>query len=718
MQRHEDVVLNQIGTPIPGVTITVRVQDATPGSGALATIYSDDGTTVISGSAVTTDTHGRFFFFAPDGKYDLTVTGTGITTYILADIEIADVTERFSLDNPWIVDTQTVGKWNNVRVVDGVKFPTIQAAIDNLPSTGGIVIDPREGDKTLSSTITFNKPVQLYVSYGRYTSSASPILDFPAAGGDSAVIGPGNVDKADGGNSASFRGSSSAITPLIRIEGTDTSTRTQRVLLKNIAIKGEGDPSGQLGLLVNFATSIQLDHVNFFDLGQAEDIDDVFGLQHSRVIYTHSGSGNTAATATVRVENRSGTLLTEQIQWNEASLWEGKTTSGIGLYVGDETTQVKITDSKFDYGTNSTATSLVTFFKSKDCYISHTEINGASVSSLVAAVDVTGDGTGDSLRMKISDSHIAFGGAIGVRFAFTRASQVNGGTFVGDGTGTAVSATSDSTGSYAIGYKVDSNDTPWSDSGTGNGALYLEGAISPFNWQLRGAGLTLGNADWLRGRNAADSADFDLIQVSGTDFILIGDTGTSIFMLGTVRPNATGQALGTVNARWDAFLENVLASPLEGTLPNIPRWIFKQVDFGDMTAAATADTFTLWTLPANTMIHDVVGRVVTGWSGGSISDAVASVGTQAGSDNDLTLDDNFFAAGTRYELHDATTSGGKGTLLYDATDKFAPYMLVAGGVVELQMDLTDDNHANATAGQARIYMLVSQPLSNTTTEAN
>ena len=158
-------------------------------------------------------------------------------------------------------------------------------------------------------------------------------------------------------------------------------------------------------------------------------------------------------------------------------------------------------------------------------------------------------------------------------------------------------------------------------------------------------------------------------------------------------------------------------NPLEGTLANQPRWIFKQVDFGDMTASATADTFTLWTLPANTEIRDVYATVVTGWSGGSISAAVCSVGT-TGSANDLTLDDNFFTTGTRYDLHDATANGGKGALLFDATDKFAPHMYVVGGDIEIQCDLTGDNHANATAGQARIYILVSQPLGNTTVEAN
>lgn len=161
-----------------------------------------------------------------------------------------------------------------------------------------------------------------------------------------------------------------------------------------------------------------------------------------------------------------------------------------------------------------------------------------------------------------------------------------------------------------------------------------------------------------------------------------------------------------------------VANPLEGSLSNQPRWIFKQVDHTDMTAAATADTFTLWTLPANTMIHDVVGNVVTAWTGSGLTVAVCSVGTSAGSANDLALDDDFFTTGTRFELHDATALGGKGTLLFDSTDKFAPTMFVAGGVIEIQCDLTGIDHSATATGQANVYLLVSQPLGNTTTEAN
>jgi hypothetical protein len=202
-------------------------------------------------------------------------------------------------------------------------------------------------------------------------------------------------------------------------------------------------------------------------------------------------------------------------------------------------------------------------------------------------------------------------------------------------------------------------------------------------------------------RNAADNADVHGLSLNTSDTLVVGqsDKQTTIDSALVV----TGTSFIT---------------PLEGSASNVPHWILKVVDFGDMTAGATADTFALWTLPANTMIHDVVGTVVTGWSGGSISAAVASVGTNGGAANDLTLDDDFFSTGTRYELHDATASGGKGALLFDATDKFAPYMAVAAATVELQMDLTGDNHANATAGQARIYALVSLPLQNISSEAN
>ncbi|KKM92892.1 hypothetical protein LCGC14_1213910 [marine sediment metagenome] len=213
----------------------------------------------------------------------------------------------------------------------------------------------------------------------------------------------------------------------------------------------------------------------------------------------------------------------------------------------------------------------------------------------------------------------------------------------------------------------------------------------------------------------AQSGNTDiLLQAEDSDLHLGDSSSPSVIVL---RGGNVGIGTATPSVKFDAR-GSTLLSPAEGDLSNTPRWILKVVDFSDMMAGQPADTFTLWTLPANTMIHDVVATVVTGWSGGSISAAVCSVGEQAGPADGLALDDNFFATGTRYELHDATASGGKGIRLFDATDKFAPYMFLAGGVIEIQCDLTGDDHIFATAGQARIQIFVSQPLANTTIEAN
>lgn len=83
---------------LASATVTVRVANATLGTGALASIYAVDSTaSPITGSIVTTDSTGTFDFYAPDGRYDLVVV-FGASTKIVADIEISDITESQSGD--------------------------------------------------------------------------------------------------------------------------------------------------------------------------------------------------------------------------------------------------------------------------------------------------------------------------------------------------------------------------------------------------------------------------------------------------------------------------------------------------------------------------------------------------------------------------------------------------------------------------------------------
>jgi hypothetical protein len=86
MQKYTDVVTSaRSGSAIPSASVTVKTSPA----GATATIYSDDGVTTQS-NPLTTDSNGEFTFYAADGEYTLTVSGTGITSRTIGPIILHD----------------------------------------------------------------------------------------------------------------------------------------------------------------------------------------------------------------------------------------------------------------------------------------------------------------------------------------------------------------------------------------------------------------------------------------------------------------------------------------------------------------------------------------------------------------------------------------------------------------------------------------------------
>ncbi len=79
--RKDDIVFNSRGTPLAGATVRVC---AMPASGQpcmpLALIYSDAGLTQALANPTTTDGLGNYFFYATPGKYEIEISGPGITT--------------------------------------------------------------------------------------------------------------------------------------------------------------------------------------------------------------------------------------------------------------------------------------------------------------------------------------------------------------------------------------------------------------------------------------------------------------------------------------------------------------------------------------------------------------------------------------------------------------------------------------------------------------
>jgi len=74
------------GLPVASPTITVNIT-----GGSAATIYSDEGVTPKS-NPFTGDSLGRFDFYVADGDYDIIVAGSGLTSYTIVDVTVAEST--------------------------------------------------------------------------------------------------------------------------------------------------------------------------------------------------------------------------------------------------------------------------------------------------------------------------------------------------------------------------------------------------------------------------------------------------------------------------------------------------------------------------------------------------------------------------------------------------------------------------------------------------
>lgn len=85
MQKYQDVILKPDGTVIQGASVLVQ---SYPGA-ITSTIYSDDGVTTQT-NPMTTDSLGRFSFYAANGQYQLVVSGASIETQTVTDILLDD----------------------------------------------------------------------------------------------------------------------------------------------------------------------------------------------------------------------------------------------------------------------------------------------------------------------------------------------------------------------------------------------------------------------------------------------------------------------------------------------------------------------------------------------------------------------------------------------------------------------------------------------------
>jgi hypothetical protein len=111
MQKYVNAVANTngglgiAGAPVAGASVQVNLHSTqTP-----ATIYSDNGVTQTA-NPLTTDTNGNFYFYAADGRYDLVISGTNVTTTSVNDVLLVD---PLPADLPTTLPGSSGHLWNN-----------------------------------------------------------------------------------------------------------------------------------------------------------------------------------------------------------------------------------------------------------------------------------------------------------------------------------------------------------------------------------------------------------------------------------------------------------------------------------------------------------------------------------------------------------------------------------------------------------------------------
>ena len=458
---------------------------------------------------------------------------------------------------------ETVFIQNNIIYADaqlgadlGVKITNCLARI---PATGGIcVARGLEGAQVISTTITVNKPVVILLGYTTITCSVSPCFDFVTAGAGSRLIGIGKGSSTTGGTR--IVANDGTVTPLIRILGTAELTRISQIYLENLTIEGVFTVT-QIGLSAHFATGIFLRGVQFTELGQAEDFDNVFLATHENVNYFHSGSGGTAATATVRIERRNGTLNTERIYWGLGCIWEGDNTGGnnkqgTAVWVGPNVQTVQIGEVGMDYNSTNADFPIVHFDKLNGGTIHDSVISATTITTASGVVEVDGDSGTASLNVHLINNRISTSATVSAAyFDWSDGGSLLGGTLTGLGSGTGITVTANAVATRVAPFRINSLTTILSDSSTSTQAM-LPGATNV--WQFP-KGIAVGTGTHaltgliraangvvvIRQRDAGDTADIAVIALDSNDDVQIGSTSADTRVVGKlgfgdIIPQSTG----------------------------------------------------------------------------------------------------------------------------------------------------------------------------------
>lgn len=395
MFKWTETVTNQAGIAVSGASLTVYKT----GTSNLATLYSDDGVTTTS-NPVTTDSLGTASFYVDDGRYDLTISGTGLTTKTRSDLEIFD----------WKSKPASVA-----HMYFSSDFGScINSALATLPSTGGVV-DARglQGTQTVSTTITVSKPVHILLPAGTVTAAAGVTMFTISQ--NLALTGQGA-----GGNTSATGTTDKATTKLVTASGqplvAPSGVNVKSLQWRDFAIQGGGGASTVISTAdyVNGVTDYASGHLIFENL----DVHDFTGA----MAFFFGQSSYYQAFRNCKFANNLGSLdfgkysepYVDNCQFND---FVASGAAGSSQVVMRSHSNGRITNSFFEcdntlsnvqYGVKVAIAGSNT---AGYVYIGHNKFGPEGSSANFVRVNVEGDSGSNAVNINIHDNHFAGSGS-------------------------------------------------------------------------------------------------------------------------------------------------------------------------------------------------------------------------------------------------------------------------------------------------------------------
>lgn len=180
MQKYQDVVLNQNGNPVSGVQVTV-----TDLAGSPVSVYSANAIG-LNVNPLTSDNNGRFSFYAPDGRYNLSFSFGGNVVASITDILLEDPMDG---SDAVFNDVTILGELSDASKVTsapvgGLTATNVQAALAELDSekidasslaaSGGSALVGYD-DGTAQDVLDEAKPMANYTALRNYTGRATGV---------------------------------------------------------------------------------------------------------------------------------------------------------------------------------------------------------------------------------------------------------------------------------------------------------------------------------------------------------------------------------------------------------------------------------------------------------------------------------------------------------------------------------------------------------------